>query len=432
MMMSAVRWGRSSASVAALAAVLATAVGRPGMAQGPRNCQVFVDSTGGSGRSIDVGGGFVRTFQSGGIWAHCAGQETRWYTDSAAWFPDLNRFDMVGHVDFQDSTAQLQSNRASYYLGDERLEASGDAHLRNRVTGSLLRGPQITYRRRVPGVRDSTELTACSRPTVEYRSERDSAGTEPYLIVGDCVLLRGDNAASARGRVTIDRSGFHGVADSATLDTQAETGRLMSHARVAGGDSSGYALTGHDIRYRLTARQLTWVQAEGSAEATSAEWRVRADTLQFDIRDDRIQAGVAWGDSTRPSAASVTSTITADSLAIEAPGQVLQEVRGVGDARAVSRTDSLDAGEDWVAGDTVTARFANTAAGKRALAEIVAVGAARARYRVFPATDPLGPPDISYSRGERIVARFVEEKLARVDIVGKTDGVYLESRRRRP
>jgi len=418
--------------VAAVAVVLVAALAPPGMAQTPRSCQVFVDSTGGSGRSIDVGGGFVRTFQSGGIWAHCVGQDTRWYADSAAWFPDLSRFDMVGRVDFQDSTAQLQSDQASYYLRDERLEATGNARLRNRITGSLLRGPQITYRRRVPGIRDSTELTACSRPTVEYRSERDSAGAEPYLIVGDCVALHGDNVATARGRVTIDRSDFHGVADSATLDTQTETGRLMGGARVVGGDSSGYALTGHAIQYRLAARRLTWVQAEGNGAATSAEWRVRADTLQFDIRDDRIQAGVAWGDSTRPSAASVTNTITADSLVIDAPGQVLQEVRGIGDARAASRTDSADTGEDWVAGDTVTARFGDTAAGKRALAEIVAVGAARAHYRVYPTTDPLGPPDISYSRGTRITARFVEEKLARVDVAGKTDGVYLESRRRRP
>jgi lipopolysaccharide export system protein LptA len=419
-------------AVAAVTTALTVAPGAAGLAQMPRTCQVFVDRTGGTGRSIDVGGGFIRTFQSGGIWAHCVGQETRWYADSAAWYPDLNRFDMVGHVDFSDSTAQLRSERASYFLADERLEATGNARLTNRLTGSVLRGPQLTYRRRVSGVRDTTELTACSRPTVEYRSERDTAGAEPYRIVGDCVLLHGDNAASARGHVTIDRSDFHGVADSATLDTQAETGRLMSRARVAGGDSSGYALTGRDIRYRLTARQLTWVQAEGDADATSAEWRVRADTLQFDIRDDRIQAGIAWGDSTRASATSVTSTITADSLAIDAPGQILEEVRGVGDAQATSRTDSLDIGNDWVAGDTVTARFAATSTGKRGLAEIVALGAARAHYRVFPATDPLGPPDISYSRGARIVARFIDERLARVDVVGQTDGVYLESRRRHP
>ncbi len=422
----------AAARVALVAAGFSAGLARVGATQTARTCFVEVDSTGGVGRQVDVGGGFVRWFQGGGFWAHCRGQDTFWYSDSVAWYQDFDRFDMIGRVDFRDSTAQLQSDRASYYLRDERLEAMGDARLRNRITGSLLRGPQITYLRRVPGLRDVTDLTACSRPTVEYRSERDSAGTEPYRIVGDCVALHGDNSATARGRVTIDRTTFHGVADSATLDTQAETGRLMSHARVAGGDSAGYALTGHDIRYRLSARQLTWVQAEGNGAATSAEWRVRADTLQFDVRDDRIQAGVAWGDSTRPSATSVTNTITADSLVIDAPGQTLREVRGIGDARAASRTDSLDAGEDWVAGDTVTARFGETAAGKRALVEIVAVGAARAHYRVYPATDPLGPPDISYSRGTRIVARFVEEKLARVDVAGKTDGVYLESRRRRP
>jgi hypothetical protein len=432
MIVAATGVGRSAARVGALVALLVAALGTAGAAQTPRGCQVYVDSTGGAGRSIDVGGGFSRLFQSGGIWAHCVGQDTHWYADSAGWFPDLNRFDMVGHVNFRDSTAQLTAERASYYLGDERLEAFGNARLRNRVTGSTLRGPQITYRRRAPGLRDTTELTACSRPTVEYRAAQDSAEAEPYVIVGDCVVLRGDNAASARGRVTIDRRDFHGVADSATLDTQVEAGRLMGHARVAGGDASGYTLTGRDVRYRLTAQRLTWVQAEGDALATSVEWHVSADTLAFDIRDDRIQSGTAWGDSVRPRAASATNTITADSLAIDAPGQILHEVRGIGAARAVSRTDSLTGQEDWVAGDTVTARFAETAAGKRALSEIVAVGAARALYRVFPPADSAGPPDISYSRGDRIVAQFREERLERVDVVGRTDGVYLEARRRRP
>jgi hypothetical protein len=413
-------------AVALAAALLPTRAG----AQATRTCYVVVDSTGGTASQIDVGGGNVRWFAGGGIWARCRGQDTRWYSDSIAWFQDFDRFDMVGRVNFRDSTAQLTADRASYFLRDERLDAFGNARLRNRVTGSVLRGPTIRYDRRVTGVRDTTLLVATGRPTIEYRSEEDLASAEPYVIVADRVTLRGNSAARAWGHVTIDRTDFHGLADSATLDTRVGTGRLMSAAQVTGSDSSGYTLTGRDIDYRLEVRKLVWVQAQGDGRATSAEWTVVADTLQFDIRNDRIQRGTAWGDSLRPEAASITNTIHADSLAIEAPDQILEEVRGVGTAVATSRETPLDSAVDWVAGDTVIARFAGTDRAARGLSEIRAMGGARARYRVFPPENREGPPDISYSRGDRIVAHFAHDRLSRVDIAGRTDGVYLEAPRK--
>jgi hypothetical protein len=417
--------------VPAVLLLLGAATGPPAHAQAPRACFVIVDRTGGQGRQIDVGRGFYRVFQTGGIWAHCRGQETRWYSDSVAWYQDFDRFDMVGNVRFEDSTVVLTSERASYYLRDERLDAIGEARLRNRVTGSVLEGPNIQYERRVEGIRDTTVLSASRHPTIEYRSERDSAGAEPYIIGAERVRFRGNSAASAWGSVTIDRSDFHAAADSATLDTEVGAGTLMSRARITGGDSA-YTLVGRDIRYRLTDRALTWVQAEGDASAVSAEWLVVADTVTFDVLDDRIQAGQAWGDSSRARAVSVSNAITADSLAIDAPGQRLREVRGIGDATARSLLDSLDTDADWIAGDTVVAAFGTAAdSGSATLDGIVALGHARARYRVFPETDPDGPPDLSYSRGDRITARFAENRLVRVDIVGATDGVYLEAQRRR-
>jgi len=414
-------------------AVLAglTACGPAAAAQSVRTCLVVLDKTGGTGRQVAVAGGVYHLFQAGGIWAHCQGEETKWYSDSIAWYQDLDRFDMVGHVDFQDATAHLTSERAAYFLREERLDASGNAQLVNRVSHSVLHGPQLTYYRRAPGIRDTTRLVATRRPTIEYRSERDSADAEPYVIVADRVQLVGNSAASAWGSVTIDRSDFHSKADSATLDTEVGTGTLMSRAEIHGGDSTGYTLNGRDIRYRLEDRALRWVQAEREAVAVSAEWTVEADTVTFDILDDRIQSGQAWGDSTRATATSVSNMITADSLAIDAPWQVLRTVKGIGTARATTRTDSADAEPDWVAGDTVTASFAPTMDGRTALSGIEAMGHASTFYRVFPDGDRTLTPDLSYSRGERIVAQFVGERLQRVDIVGKSDGVYLEGQRRK-
>jgi len=405
---------------------------RPAAAQ-PRTCFVEVDRTGGQGRRVDVGGGYAHIFQGGGVWAHCRGQDTRWYSDSVAWYENLNRFDMIGRVRFEDATVELTSERASYFLREERLDATGNARLRNRATGSVLRGPTLTYYRRVEGIRDTTVLTASRRPIIEYRSERDSAGAEPYLIRAERVRFTGNSAASAWGAVTIDRSDFHAAADSATLDTEVGAGTLMSQARITGGDSA-YTLLGRDIRYRLTDRALTWVRAERDASAVSAEWLVAADTVAFDVRDDRIQAGQAWGgDSAQARAVSVSNAITADSLDIDAPQQRLREVRGIGAAMARSLLDSLDADADWIAGDTVVASFAAPAGAEGAaqLNGILAVGRARARYRVFPEAAPEGPPDLSYSRGDRITARFADSRLVRVDVVGATDGVYLEAQRRR-
>ena len=208
-------------------------------------------------------------------------------------------------------------------------------------------------------------------------------------------------------------------------------GRLVGHARVTGGDSAGFTLDGRVIDYRLDDRVLTWVQAQGNADATADQWRIVADTIQFDLLNNQIERGNAWGNSNHPRAISLINTITADSLAIDAPGQQLSEVRGIGAARATARGDSLDTEPDWVVGDTVVAHFDSTGTGRRVLSGLEAHGSARARYRVYPESDPTGPPDISYSRGQTIIALFVADRVQRVEVIGQTDGVYLESPRRR-
>lgn len=419
--------------VVAVAAVALSMPVRAVVAQGARTCEVEIDRTGGVGRQVTVAGGWIHHFGNGGIWARCLRQLTNWYSDSVAWYQERDRFDMVGNIRFRDESVELTADRASYFLSDERLEAYGNAVLRNLKTGSVLRGPNLVYRRAVEGVRDTSEWVATRRPTIEYRSELDSADTEPYVIVADRVRLRGEDAAYAAGTVTIDRSDFTARSDSAVLNTEAGAGTLVGHARVTGGDSSSYALNGRVIEYRLDEHALTWAQAEGGADATSDEWRIVADTIQFDLLDNRLRRANAWGSDSVPARAmSVKSRITADSLAIDAPGQQLSAVRGIGSARATSKRDSVDNDVDWVVGDTVIAQFDSTAPGRRGLVRLDAVGNARAQYRVYPEDRPPSAlPDISYSRGDRIIALFANEQVRRVDIVGQTDGVYLEAPRRR-
>ncbi len=376
------------------------------------------------GRGSQAGG--LRSFWSGGVWARCAGQSTTMYADSVAWFGDLNRMDFVGSVRFRDSTVALDASRANYYPGEERIEAYENVFLVNRRTGSRLTGPRLTYWRAAAQLRPESELFSTGRPTVEYRTPSDTAA-EPYIIVGQRVRLRGQATAWAAGSVTIKRSTIDAKSDSAMLDVDRDEGALIGHAEARGGDdSTGYRIGGQRLDFRLRGGSLTWVQARGAAEALSADWRVVGDTIEFRLANDLIQAGSAWGDSTLPRAISVSQTIEADSLAIDAPGQLLTEVRGYGGARATA-IDSLNAQSDWMSGDTVIAHFDSTEAGARHLSRLEAHNNARALYHVYEDANRVRPPAINYARGRRITALFkANGSLDRVDIVEAADGVYLE------
>ena len=226
-----VRW-----SVFGICAAL-LGLGARAVAQQPGVCRFQLDSAG-VGRQDQVGPGRVHTFASGGVHARCLGQRTEMFADSAASYSELDRVDFVGHVMFRDTSMQLTAERANYFPSSERVDAYGNVRLENTVSKSVLTGPQLTYYRVAPGVRDTAELDASRRPTVEYRPDRDTT-TAPYDIVADRVRMRGQETAWAVGRVVVTREEFRATADSAELHFDRGTGVLLGHARAAGGDSAG-------------------------------------------------------------------------------------------------------------------------------------------------------------------------------------------------
>jgi hypothetical protein len=406
--------------------------------QGGQDCRFNLDQAAVFRRQEQTPGD-VKLFYVGDVRGRCirpvGGRDTltvwRAGSDSVAHYVQIGRADFVGSVWFRDSTVELTAQRASYFEADDRLEAYGNVVLRNRETGSELTGPNLTYWRPLPGVRDAGELYATRRPLVEYRPVGNDA-QEPYLIRAQQVRLKGDHEAWAGGSVTIDRSDFSAKGDSTVLDLGKGDGLLIGHAEAAGTDSVSYDLRGRRIAFRLLDDQLNWVQAQGLADATSSEWRIVGDTIEFNVAQDMIQSGVVWGDSIRPRAMSVRYTVTADSLAIDSPDQVLTEVRGFGAARATAKADSVEGEADWMEGDTLIVRFDSTDSGSRAISELIAAGNARALYRIFDEADSTAAPALNYSRGERIIARFRDETVDKVDVVGAADGVYLEPTRRPP
>lgn len=399
-----------------------------------RPCVAVIDSIGGNYRETPAGPGLKNTFGGGGVAMHCQGTSTSVAADSFAHFGGPNRIDLVGHVRIRDTTLTLDAANASYFLRDERLEAHKDVVTNNRRTGSVLRGPNLTYLRAVPGVRDTTEMVASGRPTIDYRSASDSSG-EPYVIVGDRVHFKGDDRFWGGGRVTIDRSDFAARGDSVMLDERTGLGLLLGgpggNPRVEGKGANQYALSGRRIELVLDHREVTLARALADGDATGADWHLTGDTIFLTLAARKVERVNAWGTAARPFAVSAQTTVRADSLVLETPAQVLRELRAFGGAHATSARDTTadsTVGSDWMRGDTLIARFARSdSAGKpRAeLRQLLASGAARSLMHLKKnGEQPCWSRN--YSRGSKIDVSMKGDAVEQVVVSGHADGVQLE------
>src|SRR5437016_7136527 len=332
-----------------MAAVLLTTLvqqpASPADSAAGRPCKVIIDSVGRQAQQVEVRPGETNVFAGGGVLAHCEGSGSTLASDSVAWFAGVSRFDMLGQrnpVHIRDTVMILDATTAAYFLRQERLEAHKNVVAVNRTTGSVLRGPNLTYYRAVKGVRDTVEMYASGRPTIDYRANPDSG--EPYVIVGDRVRLKGNDRMWGGGKVTIDRSDFAARGDSMELDQTAGFAVLVGNPRMDGKGAQAYTLVGTRIELELRGggREIRLVKALGKGVATGTDWRLTADTIHLALDQRKLQHAFAWsrGDSTRAKAVSTLNTIEADSLALDTPDQVLTEVRGFRHAFSTSRKDS--------------------------------------------------------------------------------------------
>ena len=408
-----------------------------------RPCRVAVDSMG-HYAEIPNADGTKTLHGGGGVLAHCDGTNTTISADSFAHYPALGRMDLIGRVVIRDTGLALDARTASYFLKDERLEAHNNVVAVNRRTGSILRGPNLRYWRAVKGIRDTVEMYATQRPTVEYRQNQpgDTSSNEPYIIVADRLRFKGDDRMWAGGKVTVDRSDFASRSDSTLLDQTTGFGVLVGKPSVEGrgrtttGDAGkSYTLVGTRIELGLAQRDIRQVKALGHGKATGSDWVLTADTIDLRIADKLLQQTFAWGDSMRPHAISTLYTIQSDSLAIDSPGEVLTESRAFGSAFSTAKRDSVTPPNetDWITGDSLTIRFAQeqdsaTNRPRSRLRQLVSRGSpARALTHHANERDTTQvSPSINYSRGHQITLAMLKDRIDRVVVGGKADGVHLE------
>jgi hypothetical protein len=422
--------------IAALAVLaLAQQPATAGAQAAGRPCSIVIDSIGGNYRQTVPTPGDTNRFAGGGVLAHCEGTGSTLSSDSVAMYGRLRRIDFIGRVVIRDTAMALDANRASYYIRDERLEARKNVVATSRRSGTVLRGPHLDYYRAAIGIRDTVEMFATSRPTVEYRETADSG--EPYIIVGDRLRFKGDDRVWAGGQVTVDRSDFASRSDSLLLDETRGIGVLVGHPRVEGKGGKTYTLVGTRIELGLEHREINLVKALSEAKATGDDWTLTADTIHLLIAAKKLQQALAWvgeGSKARAHAVSSLYAIDADSIAVDTPEEVLRESRAFRNALSRAKRDSATAPADvdWIAGDSLTARFVQEkdSAGREhsRLQQILARGAARALTHHFDDRDTTAAPAINYSRGQRIAVQLRGAKVDRIVVAGKADGVHLEPR----
>src|SRR5437660_1718090 len=252
------------------------------------------DAVGRTAQQVEVRVGETNVFAGGGVLAHCQGTGSTLAADSVAWFAGLKRCDMIGQknpVHIRDTAMTLDATTAAYFLRQERLEAHKNVVAVNRNSGSVLRGPNLTYYRALKGVRDTLEMYASGRPTIDYRGTADSA--EPYVIVADRVRFKGNDRMWGGGAVTIDRSDF-AAREQVRTEVRAFGRGLstMKRASRARRDSTADWITGDSLTARWAQQADPAGGAGGGArQPKSALHRVvsrgsaRAFTHQYNQRD---------------------------------------------------------------------------------------------------------------------------------------------------
>lgn len=300
-----------------------------------------------------------------------------------------------------------------------------------------------------------------AEPPPRPRRERADTAKVPYVVVGDRLFLQGDQYFHASGNVEIERDSLEARADTAEYDQVAERMLLKGSARVEGGT---YILWGRTINLAIRGGDVTGVRASRDAILVGEDLRLEAPLVQLFLADGAMERLVATplpADPSTPPATAEDSAflarpvaeaeefrVTADSLDVLAPGEVLERIFAVGGARGESSArDSLNvpslpelARTDWLEGDTIVATFsrpepaleaaADTASDEYRLEELTARGSAKSLYRMLASDSTARPgvdaPAVHYVTGAAIRIVMAEGEVERMEVDGPTRGWHLE------
>jgi lipopolysaccharide export system protein LptA len=377
-------------------------------------------------------------FYGGGFDARCAGTTQRIRSDSAEQFGDEKRLNLIGNVHYTETRLKLDSDRMTYFTGEERLIAEGNVR-GITSTGTHFTGPRAEYLRVAKGIRDRSRLTAESRPNVWLSpTDAGSDSKDSTNLQADRVISENDSLVYAKGKVVIERPDLATTSDSAFMDNGKEIVRLAYTPRIVGRGDRKFTLEGDFIDIYSKKRKVQRVKSSGHAKATSEDVLLTADSIDLRITGEKLSRAYAWGPG-RARAKSTEQDLTADSIDVVMPGQVLREMHALRNATAEGAADTakiISKDPDRLKGDTIVAYFDSVAAGdtshKPAIRQIIARGSsmspASSYYQVAPAgTGKTDKPNVNYVMGREIIVDFKDHQVDSVTVSGQASGFYLEA-----
>ena len=447
----------------------------------PTRSMVFTTLTGGATITY-LGGPHMLCGEGIEIWA-----------DSAVEYSAQRLQHMMGSVRFIDANGELNADEARYFTEQGRLQATGHVFVQDTIQGFTIENGNLVYLR-ATDFRDEPQMTVTTaadgirphailqmkpaepRPTDAEPPEADTIAESvepessplmdptpeergsPYIVDGDRIFIQGDNYFRATGNVEIERDSLNAFADSVEYDQVAGRILLEGSARV---DGPTYDLVGRTITLGMDGDDIDELRAVEQAVLTADDLELRSPEIRIYLRDDLLHRLVAVmppvrsvrlpdeDEPARPIALAEDFQLTADSIEVMAPAEVLERIFAGGAARSVSRArDSLNvevlpeiARTDWLEGDTVIVTFvpvdsaastpgADSAQSEYRIDRIVARVDARSLYRLPPSDTTArpgeDPPAVHYVLGDEITILMAEGEVDRMEVVGQTRGVHLE------
>jgi hypothetical protein len=444
-------------------------------AQGVSRCALNIQRAGRQlERSDPDNPGAITAFVSGPVTVRCG--DAVMTGDSAVWRQALEQALMVGRVRYRDTTRTLESERLTFYGRRDAAVAEGSVRLVRLANGATLDGPRVTFTR-TPFAGSRT--TATGRPRMTLPSGRgETGGVEPSVVDADVAEFVGEEEAFASGDVVLERRDLQATADSARFSESAgravlygdpvvdgEGYRLVGDSIVAGfelgdlrtihsfGDATAkgerYELRADQIRARLAGDEVEtiWAFGDGRSLAASAEFVLAGDSIVFAFLEGRADSVTAVGTASAVQVAAAVAEPPDSTAVAEPPDSTAVRAAGIDTAAVEERPRragleepelSTAVGANWIAGDTVRARFAPSTAGPTEpagatgaagedveLEILTATGDARSFYAAVRDTARSGEPSRNYLLGSRIEIRFRDGEpltLAGTDAIG----VYLE------
>jgi lipopolysaccharide export system protein LptA len=354
-------------------------------AQGVNRCPINIRRAGTRVERPDPEqAGAIKAFIGGPVTVTCG--DATMTGDSAEWRQVAETALMIGNVRYRDTTRTLSSNQLTFYGARDEAVATGNVRLVRTANGATLEGPRVSFTRTpFAGAR----TVATGRPRMTLPATRGGGGGPETVVDADMAEFVGESEASARGNVEMTRGDITATAERAQFSEAAARAVMYDSAVIRGqgfdlaGDSivagfelgelrsihafeeatangERFRLAADQIRARLTADQVEviWAFGEGRSLASSSEFTLAGDSIEFAFREgtaDSVSAvGTAAAEQTPPGPAA-PATVFEDSLAADTAAVPVDPPGERGGLAEPSL--GLNPAASWIAGDTVRAWF---------------------------------------------------------------------------